>query len=113
MSYSLEIINNTDYIIKGEISYSGLFSPFHYFFLQPHSSWESQRRKLWPIILISAIVRTPAGIFKTKSFFSVVSGHHVFEVVNVKKNTFRIIRRRVHQTSTYENPTQSTEKPIG
>lgn len=94
MSNSLEIINSTDHIIKGEISYMTIFCINHYFYVKPHTTWRSEKRGICPIIEVSATVKTPKGTFTAKPFISIGTGHSLFEVVQTKENAFKVIRMK-------------------
>lgn len=94
MSSPLEIINSTDYIISGEVSYMTVFCSNHYFFVKPHSDWKSEKRGICPIIEVSATVRTPRGLFAAQPYISIGTTHSLFEVVQIKENVFKVLRVR-------------------
>lgn len=94
MSTPLEIINSTDYIITGEISYMTVFCSNHYFFVKPHTIWKSEKRGICPIIEVSATVRTPRGTFVAKPFISIGTNHSLFEVIQTRENVFKVMRMR-------------------
>lgn len=94
MSHPLEIVNSTDHIIKGEVTYMTIFCANHYFFLKPHSNWRSEKRGICPIVEVSAEVKTPRGTFKAKPYFSVGTTQSRFEVVELRENVFKVIRLR-------------------
>lgn len=94
MSQPLEIINSTDHIIKGEVTYMTIFCTSHYFFVQPNSKWKSEKRGICPIVEISAEIKTPRGIFLAKPFLSIGTTHSRFEVVELRENVFKVVRMR-------------------
>lgn len=94
MSSPLEIINSTDYIISGEVSYMTVFCSNHYFFVKPHSDWKSEKRGICPIIEVSATVRTPRGLFVAQPYISIGTTHSLFEVVQIRENVFKVVRMR-------------------
>lgn len=94
MSHSLEIVNSTDHIIKGEITYMTVFCPSHYFFVKPNSRWRSEKRGICPIVEVSAEIKTPRGSFIAKPFISIGTTHSRFEVVELRENVFKIMRMR-------------------
>lgn len=95
MSYPLiEIVNSTNHVISGEISYMTVFCSSHYFSAKPHSAWKAQKRGICPIIEISALVKTPRGTFIAKPYISIGTTHNLFELVQTAENMFRVIRLR-------------------
>jgi len=94
MSSSLEIINSTDYSISGEVSYMTVFCSNHYFFAKPDSNWKSEKRGICPIIEVSAIIKTPRGIFVAQPYFSMGTSQSIFEVVQIRENVFKVKRMR-------------------
>lgn len=94
MSQSLEIVNSTDHIIKGEVTYMTIFCASHYFFVKPNSKWRSEKRGICPIVEVSAEVKTPRGTFAAKPYFSVGTTHSRFEVVELRENVFKVVRMR-------------------
>lgn len=94
MSQSIEIINSTDHIVKGEVTYMTIFCANHYFFVQPNSKWQSEKRGICPIVEVSAEIKTPRGTFMAKPYFSVGTTHSRFEVVELRENVFKVLRMR-------------------
>lgn len=94
MSSSIEIVNSTNYIISGEISYMTVFCSSHYFFMKPNTNWKSEKCGICPIIEVSAIVRTPRGVFTAKPFVSIGTTYSSFEVIQTKENIFSVIKLR-------------------
>ncbi len=92
MSSKLEIVNSTDYIITGKISYMFVLFSCHFFFVKPNKKWETAKRKGWPIIEVSAKVRTPRGSFPAKPYISLGTNQGNFEVVQIRENVFKVIR---------------------
>jgi len=97
MSSSLEIVNATEYIISGEISYMTVFCTSHYFFVKPFDNWTPDKRKICPIVEVSAAIRTPRGIFHAESYISMGSHHHVFEVTQTRENIFKVIKKETEK----------------
>ncbi|WP_379966441.1 hypothetical protein [Epilithonimonas sp. UC225_85] len=94
MTYqSVEIINSTNYIISGEISYMTVFCRDTEFILNPYSAWQSQKR-ICPIVEITAFIKTPDGFFTAKPFISIGTTHQTFEVIQTEKQDFRVIKAR-------------------
>ncbi len=94
MSQPLEIINSTDHIIKGEVTYMTIFCASHYFFAKPNSKWRSEKRGICPIVEISAEIKTPRGTFTAKPYISIGTTHSLFEVVELRENVFKVVRMR-------------------
>ncbi|MDP9957305.1 hypothetical protein J2X97_002974 [Epilithonimonas hungarica] len=94
MSSPIEIINSTNYIISGEISYMTVFCSSHYFFVKPNTNWESEKRGICPIVQVSAMIRTPRGVFTAKPFVSIGTAYSSFEVIQTRENVFCVIRSR-------------------
>jgi len=94
MPQPLEIVNSTDHIIKGDVTYMTIFCANHYFFVKPNSKWQSEKRGICPIVEVSAEIKTPRGIFKAKPYFSVGTTHSRFEVVELRENVFKVVRMR-------------------
>lgn len=98
MSQLLEIVNSTDHIIKGEVTYMTIFCTSHYFFVKPNSKWKSEKRGICPIVEVSAEIKTPRGIFTAKSYITIGTTHSRFEVVELRENIFKVIRMRNAET---------------
>ncbi|TDX84908.1 hypothetical protein [Epilithonimonas xixisoli] len=98
MSQPLEIVNSTDHIVKGEVTYMTIFCTSHYFFVKPNSKWKSEKRGICPIVEVSAEIKTPRGIFTAKPFISIGTTHSRFEVVELRENIFKVIRMRNAET---------------
>lgn len=94
MPQSLEIVNSTDYIIRGEVTYMTIFCTSHYFFVKPSSGWKSEKRGIFPIIQVSAEIHTPRGIFTAKPYISVGTNYNRFEVVELRENVFKVVRKK-------------------
>lgn len=94
MSHSLEIVNSTDHIIKGEVTYMTIFCASHYFFVKPNSRWKSEKRGICPIVEVSAEIKTPRGTFTAKPYISIGTTHSRFQVVELRENVFKVIRMR-------------------
>ncbi len=94
MSHSLEIVNSTDHIIKGEVTYMTIFCASHYFFVKPNSRWKSEKRGICPIVEVSAEIKTPRGTFTAKPYISIGTPHSRFQVVELRENVFKVIRMR-------------------
>lgn len=94
MSSPIEIVNSTNYIISGEISYMTVFCSSHYFFMKPNANWRSEKRRIFPVLEVSATIRTPRGTFTAKPFISIGISQNLFEVIQVRENIFQIIRLR-------------------
>jgi len=92
MSSKLEIVNSTDYIITGKISYMFVLFSCHFFFVKPKKKWEADKRKGWPIIEVSAKVRTPRGTFMAKPYISLGTNKGNFEVIQTRENVFKVVR---------------------
>lgn len=91
---SLKIVNSTNYIIKGEVTYITIFCTNHYFFVKPKAVWKSEKRGVCPIVEISAEVKTPRGIFNAKPYISIGTSHSSFEVVEIRENIFKILKMK-------------------
>lgn len=94
MCQSLEIVNSTDHIVKGEINCMAIFCISHYFFMKPNSKWQSDKKRICPIVEVSAEIKTPRGIFIAKPYTSIGTFHGRFEVIELRKNLFKVIRSR-------------------
>ncbi|WDF47772.1 hypothetical protein PQ459_04615 [Chryseobacterium sp. KACC 21268] len=94
MSQPIEIVNSTDHIIKGEVTYMTIFCASHYFFVKPNSTWRSEKRGICPIVEVSAEIRNSRGIFIAKPYYSVGTTHSRFEVVELRENVFKVVRMR-------------------
>lgn len=94
MSQAIEIVNSTDHIVKGEVTYMTIFCANHYFFVKPHSKWQSEKRGICPIVEVSAEIKTPRGTFQAKPYFSVGTTHSRFEVVELRENVFKVLRMK-------------------
>ncbi|SHK09594.1 hypothetical protein [Epilithonimonas mollis] len=94
MSSSLEIINSTEYTVTGKVSYMTIFFGNHPFFVAPNKIWVSRKHRIFPLIEISAIVKTPRGNFKAKSSITFGTYHQLYEIVQVRENRFRIRRKK-------------------
>ena len=94
MSHPLEIVNSTDHVIKGEVTYMTIFCASHYFFAKPNSKWRTEKRGICPIVEVSAEIKTSRGTFIAKPYFSVGTTHSRFEVVEVRENHFKVTRMR-------------------
>ena len=94
MSYSaVEVVNSTNYPISGEISYMTFFSSDIDFTLEPNSVWKSEKH-IRPIVEILAFVITDNGVFLAKSFISLGTIHHSFEVVQNNDSSFRVVKMK-------------------
>jgi len=88
----LEIINRTEYVVTGEISFLTVFFVNQPFFLTPFKS-QISRRRIMPLVKITASVRTPRGIFYIKSSFPWGTYHQSFEIIQQKENIFTIEKK--------------------
>ena len=98
MSQSLEIVNSTEHIIKGEVTYMTIFCTSHYFFAKPNSKWKSEKRGIFPIVEVSAEIKTPRGIFTAKPYITIGTTRSRFEVVELRENIFKVVRMRNVET---------------
>lgn len=99
MPHSLEIVNSTDHIVKGEVTYMTIFCASNYFFVKPNSKWRSEKRGICPIVEVSVEIKTPRGIFTAKPFISVGTSHGRFEVVELKENIFKVVKMKNAETN--------------
>jgi len=106
MSSPLEIINSTNHIISGEVSYMTVFCSNHYFFVKPKNNWRSEKRGICPIIEVSATIKTPRGIFVAQPYISIGTTHSLFEVVQIRENVFKV--RRVRNSNFQKSPILTT-----
>lgn len=92
MSSSLEIINSTEYVVTGEVSFLTAFLVNQSFFLTPHNI-QTTKKRMMPVTEITASVRTPRGIFYVKTSFPFGTYHQSFEIVQLRENIFTIDKK--------------------
>lgn len=94
MSYPcVDIINSTNYIASGTVSYASMFCSNDGYSVTPNTNWTADTRGACLVTEISAVVKTPNGDTQATPYTSSGTSYSQFAVLQTGPNSFEVARR--------------------
>lgn len=94
MSYPLvNIINSTNYIATGTVSYASAFCSNDDYTVTPGTSWTASSRGVCLLTEISAVLQTPNGNIQATPYTSSGTSYSQFAIIQTSPTSFEVTRR--------------------
>lgn len=94
MSYPcVNIINATNFIASGTVSYMSIFCSNDDYTVIPNTSWTAGSRGACLVTEISAVVQTPDGNIQATSYSSSGTSYSEFAIMQTGPTSFEVTRR--------------------
>ncbi len=94
MSYPLvNIINSTNYIASGTVSYMSIFCSNDNYTVTPGTSWTADSRGVCLVTEISAVIQTPNGNIQATPYTSSGTSYSQFAIIQTSSTSFEVTRR--------------------
>lgn len=88
----VNIVNSTNYIVSGTVSYASVFCSNDAYTVTPYTSWETSRG-VCLVTNISAVVKTPKGDIQATPYTSSGTSYSQFAVFQKGPDSFEVTRR--------------------
>jgi hypothetical protein len=94
MSYPcVNIVNSTNYIASGKVSYMSIFCSNDDYTVTPGTSWTAGSRGVCLVTEISAVVQTPNGNIQAAPYTSSGTSYSQFAIIQTSPTSFEVTRR--------------------